>query len=189
MSVEPLAVIDPSAWCWKNSWETPVPAKAKTKVKTKATTARTTERRPENAGPHGFSEILYGLTSQGNNNGSDFGGLTGNTSLIDGDPYQYVVNGASLRRQIYGARGEAAWSSPARMPVQPVSLEEGIVAAIGGMPTTSRSPHPESVVVAFAPFETSATSLTGRVIAPLETVSVFVNAGVELVAAIVHFST
>ena len=29
---------------------------------------------PENAGPHGFSEILYALTSQGNNNGSAFGG-------------------------------------------------------------------------------------------------------------------
>jgi K+-transporting ATPase ATPase A chain len=32
-----------------------------------------------NQGPHGFSEILYAFTSQGNNNGSSFGGLTGNT--------------------------------------------------------------------------------------------------------------
>jgi K+-transporting ATPase ATPase A chain len=38
---------------------------------------------PENAGPHGFSEILYGLTSQGNNNGSAFGGLTGNTTFYN----------------------------------------------------------------------------------------------------------
>jgi potassium-transporting ATPase potassium-binding subunit len=38
---------------------------------------------PENAGPHGFSEILYGLTSQGNNNGSAFGGLTGNTAFYN----------------------------------------------------------------------------------------------------------
>jgi K+-transporting ATPase ATPase A chain len=38
---------------------------------------------PENAGPHGFSEILYGLTSQGNNNGSAFGGLTGNTGFYN----------------------------------------------------------------------------------------------------------
>ena len=37
---------------------------------------------PLNAGPHGFTEILYGLTSQGNNNGSAFGGLTGNTRLL-----------------------------------------------------------------------------------------------------------
>jgi K+-transporting ATPase ATPase A chain len=38
---------------------------------------------PLNAGPHGFSEILYGLTSQGNNNGSAFGGLTGNTNFYN----------------------------------------------------------------------------------------------------------
>ncbi len=40
-----------------------------------------------NAGPHGFSEILYAFTSQGNNNGSAFGGLNGT-----GDFYQ--VTGA-----------------------------------------------------------------------------------------------
>jgi K+-transporting ATPase ATPase A chain len=34
---------------------------------------------PENAGPHGFSEILYAFTSQTANNGSAFAGLTGNT--------------------------------------------------------------------------------------------------------------
>jgi K+-transporting ATPase ATPase A chain len=38
---------------------------------------------PENGGPHGFSEILYALTSQGNNNGSAFGGLTGNTDFYN----------------------------------------------------------------------------------------------------------
>ena len=38
---------------------------------------------PLNGGPHGFSEILYGLTSQGNNNGSAFGGLTGNTTFYN----------------------------------------------------------------------------------------------------------
>jgi K+-transporting ATPase ATPase A chain len=38
---------------------------------------------PENGGPHGFSEILYALTSQGNNNGSAFGGLTGNTAFYN----------------------------------------------------------------------------------------------------------
>jgi len=38
---------------------------------------------PENLGPHGFTEILYGLTSQGNNNGSAFGGLTGNTAFYN----------------------------------------------------------------------------------------------------------
>ena len=32
-----------------------------------------------NPGPHGFSEILYAFTSQGNNNGSAFAGLAGNS--------------------------------------------------------------------------------------------------------------
>jgi potassium-transporting ATPase potassium-binding subunit len=32
-----------------------------------------------NPGPHGFSEILYAYTSQGNNNGSAFAGLSANT--------------------------------------------------------------------------------------------------------------
>ena len=38
---------------------------------------------PLNAGPHGFSEILYAFTSQGNNNGSAFAGLTGNTPFYN----------------------------------------------------------------------------------------------------------
>ena len=38
---------------------------------------------PLNSGPHGFTEILYGLTSQGNNNGSAFDGLTGNTTFYN----------------------------------------------------------------------------------------------------------
>ena len=32
-----------------------------------------------NPGPHGLSEIVYAFTSAANNNGSAFGGLTGNT--------------------------------------------------------------------------------------------------------------
>ncbi len=38
---------------------------------------------PLNHGPHGFSEILYALTSQGNNNGSAFAGLSGNTPFYN----------------------------------------------------------------------------------------------------------
>ena len=38
---------------------------------------------PLNSGPHGFTEILYGLTSQGNNNGSAMAGLTGNTTFYN----------------------------------------------------------------------------------------------------------
>jgi K+-transporting ATPase ATPase A chain len=38
---------------------------------------------PLNHGPHGFTEILYAITSQGNNNGSAFAGLTGNTQFYN----------------------------------------------------------------------------------------------------------
>jgi K+-transporting ATPase ATPase A chain len=38
---------------------------------------------PLNSGPHGFTEILYAFTSQANNNGSAFGGLTGNTAFYN----------------------------------------------------------------------------------------------------------
>jgi K+-transporting ATPase ATPase A chain len=38
---------------------------------------------PLNSGPHGFTEILYGLTSQGNNNGSAMAGLAGNTAFYN----------------------------------------------------------------------------------------------------------
>jgi K+-transporting ATPase ATPase A chain len=36
-----------------------------------------------NTGPHGVSEIVYAFTSQANNNGSAFGGLTGNTNWFN----------------------------------------------------------------------------------------------------------
>jgi K+-transporting ATPase ATPase A chain len=36
-----------------------------------------------NPGPHGFSEVLYAFTSQGNNNGSAFAGLNANTPFYN----------------------------------------------------------------------------------------------------------
>ena len=36
-----------------------------------------------NSGPHGFTEILYALTSQANNNGSAMAGLSGNTTFYN----------------------------------------------------------------------------------------------------------
>jgi potassium-transporting ATPase potassium-binding subunit len=38
---------------------------------------------PLNAGPHGFSEMLYAFASQTGNNGSAFAGLTGNTPFYN----------------------------------------------------------------------------------------------------------
>ena len=36
-----------------------------------------------NPGPHGLSEVVYAFTSAANNNGSAFGGLTGNTDWFN----------------------------------------------------------------------------------------------------------
>ncbi len=38
---------------------------------------------PLNSGPHGFTEILYAFTSQANNNGSAFAGLSGNSAFYN----------------------------------------------------------------------------------------------------------
>jgi potassium-transporting ATPase potassium-binding subunit len=43
-----------------------------------------------NAGPHGFSEILYGYLSQGNNNGSAFAGLTASS------PFYAITGGIAM---------------------------------------------------------------------------------------------
>jgi K+-transporting ATPase ATPase A chain len=45
---------------------------------------------PLNAGPHGFSEILYAFASQTANNGSAFAGLTGNT------PFYNITGGFAM---------------------------------------------------------------------------------------------
>ena len=38
---------------------------------------------PENAGPHGFSEILYSFVSATGNNGSAFAGISANTMFYN----------------------------------------------------------------------------------------------------------
>ena len=43
-----------------------------------------------NPGPHGFSQVLYAYTSQAANNGSAFGGLTGNT------PFYNITGGIAM---------------------------------------------------------------------------------------------
>jgi potassium-transporting ATPase potassium-binding subunit len=47
-----------------------------------------------NAGPHGFSEILYAYSSSVGNNGSAFAGLTGNPS--NGDPHYNLTGAAAM---------------------------------------------------------------------------------------------
>src|SRR4030042_3558488 len=43
-----------------------------------------------NPGPHGFSEVLYLFTSQGNNNGSAFAGIGGN------NPFYNITGGLAM---------------------------------------------------------------------------------------------
>jgi K+-transporting ATPase ATPase A chain len=51
---------------------------------------------PLNVGPHGFAEILYAFSSQTGNNGSAFGGLTGNT------PFYNITGGLAMLIGRYG---------------------------------------------------------------------------------------
>jgi potassium-transporting ATPase potassium-binding subunit len=51
---------------------------------------------PLNGGPHGFAEILYAFSSQTGNNGSAFGGLTGNT------PFYNITGGLAMLIGRYG---------------------------------------------------------------------------------------
>jgi K+-transporting ATPase ATPase A chain len=44
---------------------------------------RTPQKSLLNHGPHGLTEMTYAFTSQANNNGSAFGGLTGNTNWFN----------------------------------------------------------------------------------------------------------
>ena len=41
------------------------------------------DARSANPGPHGLTEMIYAFTSAANNNGSAFGGLTGNTDWFN----------------------------------------------------------------------------------------------------------
>jgi K+-transporting ATPase ATPase A chain len=73
---------------------------------------------PLNGGPHGFTEILYALTSQGNNNGSAMAGLTGNT------PFYNIVGAIDMLIGRFGIMipGIALGGVLAAKNVVPVSL-------------------------------------------------------------------
>ncbi len=79
---------------------------------------------PLNAGPHGFSEILYAFASQVGNNGSAFGGLTGNTPF-------YNVTGA-LAMLI----GRFAMIIPILAIAGSLAAKRRLAASAGTFPTT-----------------------------------------------------
>ena len=95
-----------------------------------------------NAGPHGFSEILYAYTSATANNGSAFGGLTGNTLFYNmtrchrdaGRPLLDDHPGAGHRRLARGEEDRAAVRRhvPDRRRLF-VGLLVGVILIVGGL--------------------------------------------------------
>jgi K+-transporting ATPase ATPase A chain len=77
-----------------------------------------------NAGPHGYSELLYAFTSQAANNGSAFGGLTGNTPF-------YNLTGA-----IAMFLGRFWMIVPAMAIAGSLAAKKSVAATAGTFPTT-----------------------------------------------------
>jgi K+-transporting ATPase ATPase A chain len=77
-----------------------------------------------NAGPHGFSEVLYAYTSQTGNNGSAFAGLTGNI-------FFYNLTGAMAMFV-----GRFFMIVPAMAIAGSLSEKKSIPASVGTFPTT-----------------------------------------------------
>lgn len=97
---------------------------------------------PLNAGPHGYSEILYAFSSAGANNGSAFAGLTANShfyntllgiSMLLGRFLPMVavlaLGGSLARKQIVPA---SAATLPTNSPLF-VGMLIGIVVVVGGL--------------------------------------------------------
>ena len=79
---------------------------------------------PLNKGPHGFSEILYAFSSQTGNNGSAFGGLTGNTPF-------YNITGAFA--MLIGRYGMIV---PILALAGSMAAKRRVAASLGTFPTT-----------------------------------------------------
>jgi K+-transporting ATPase ATPase A chain len=77
-----------------------------------------------NAGPHGFSEVLYAYSSQTGNNGSAFAGLTGNTLF-------YNLTGASAMFV-----GRFLMIVPAMAIAGSLAEKKSIPPSMGTFPTT-----------------------------------------------------
>jgi potassium-transporting ATPase potassium-binding subunit len=79
---------------------------------------------PLNAGPHGFSEILYAYSSQTGNNGSAFGGLNGNT------PFYNITGALAMLIGRYGM------IIPVLALAGSMAGKRRIAASLGTFPTT-----------------------------------------------------
>ena len=98
---------------------------------------------PLNAGPHGFSEILYAFVSGTGNNGSAFGGLTANTHVLQHDARPCRCSSAgsssSFPQWRLPARSCARRSHPPSAGTFPttgrlwVGLLVGVILIVGGL--------------------------------------------------------
>ena len=79
---------------------------------------------PLNGGPHGFSEILYAYSSQTGNNGSAFGGLTGNT------PFYNITGALAMLIGRYGM------IIPILALAGSMAAKRRVAASLGTFPTT-----------------------------------------------------
>lgn len=77
-----------------------------------------------NAGPHGFTEVLYAYTSQTANNGSAFGGLTGNI------PFYNITGAVSM------LVGRFWMIIPAMAIAGSLAAKKSVAASSGTFPTT-----------------------------------------------------
>jgi K+-transporting ATPase ATPase A chain len=95
-----------------------------------------------NAGPHGFTEVLYAYTSQTGNNGSAFAGLTGNTffynlsgaiAMLVGRfwvivPAMAIAGALANKRTVAASSGTFPTTSPLF-----VCLLVGVILIVGGL--------------------------------------------------------
>jgi K+-transporting ATPase ATPase A chain len=79
---------------------------------------------PLNAGPHGFSEILYAFTSQTANNGSAFAGLSGNT------PFYNVLGALAM------LIGRFGMIIPVLAVAGSMAVKRSVAPSMGTFPTT-----------------------------------------------------
>ncbi len=79
---------------------------------------------PLNAGPHGFSEILYAFASQTGNNGSAFAGLTGDT------PFYNILGALAM---LIGRFGMIV---PVLAVAGSMAIKRSVAPSLGTFPTT-----------------------------------------------------
>jgi len=95
-----------------------------------------------NAGPHGFSEVLYAYTSAAANNGSAFGGLSGNTpwynitlgiAMLMGR-FLVIIPAMAIAGSLVGKKivPESAGTFPTHGPLF-VGLLVGVILVVGGL--------------------------------------------------------